>query len=290
MDFSIIVPFLDRLDALSACLESLAKLRYPRDRVEVILVDDGGRDRAASLVSRFADRLPVRLYRQEHSGPGAARNLGARQARGKWLAFTDSDCMPDDDWLHQLSAVLGSATDLAVGGRVVNTLTNIFSVASQWQTDYVISYFSATSDRPTFFTTNNFAVPRERFLAVGGFDPDFRQAGGEDREFCRRWVREGQRLCWAPEAVVRHEHRLTFGSYFRQHYHYGRGARRYWSLYEQAHKFPPQSRRLYFGLLLGPLRLRPLLRGVAVALLQVASQVATAAGYAVEALSARRGH
>jgi len=218
MDFSIVVPFWNRLDALSGCLEALARVRYPRDRFEVLLVDDGSEDRAGDLVSCFKERMPVRMFRQEHSGPGAARNLGARQASGKWLAFTDSDCAPDDDWLHQLAPVLSSAPDVAVGGRVVNTLTNIFSVASQWQTDYVISYFGAHKGRPTFFTTNNFAVPRERFLTVGGFDPDFRQAGGEDREFCRRWVREGQRLCWAPEAVVYHQHHLTFRGYCRQHF------------------------------------------------------------------------
>jgi len=288
MDFSIVVPFCDRLDALSECLEALARVRFPRDRFEVLLVDDGSQDRADDLVARLKDRLPVRLFRQQHAGPAAARNHGARQARGKWLAFTDSDCAPAEQWLHQLAAVLSTAADVAVGGRVVNTLTNIFPVASQWQSDYVIAYLGATKGSPTFCTTNNFAVPRERFLTVGGFDPDFRHPGGEDREFCRRWVHEGQRLRWAPEALVYHQHHLTFASYCRQHFHYGRGARRYWSTHEQSHRFPPQSPLMYLGLLLKPVVTCAFPRGVVIALLQAVSQAATAAGYVVEALGGRR--
>lgn len=289
MDFSVIVPFFNRMDALAGCLGSLARLSYPPERFEAILVDDGGEERADHLVSEYRDRLCVRLLRQEHAGPAAARNLGAGHASGAWLAFTDSDCMPAEDWLDRLAAVLGAADGSAVGGRVVNTLPNICSIASQWQSDYLISYLGAASGRPAFFPTNNFALPRESFLASGGFDTSFRQAGGEDREFCRRWVRQGQRLCWAPEAVVRHAHRLTWGAFCRQHFHYGRGAWRYWNFHEEARRFPPEEPRFYLDLILKPLAVRPLRRGVAVACLQAASQAATAAGYLVEALSARRG-
>lgn len=288
MDFSIVIPFYNRLDALSACLESLTRLRYDRDRIEVILVDDGGRQRTDEVVSHFADRLPVSLLRQEHAGPGAARNLGANHARGKWLAFTDSDCSPAQDWLERLASALGASADLAVGGRVVNTLPNMFSVASQWQTDYLISYFGASPGRRGFFTTNNFAVSRQSFLAAGGFDAGFRQAGGEDREFCYRWSTLGRHFLWAPDAVVYHQHRLTWTGFCRQHFHYGRGAWRYWNLRRQTSRFLQGDMRVYFNLLWKPLSIRPLPRGMAVALLQAVSQAAIAAGYLAEAWSARR--
>ncbi|MEN6602385.1 MAG: glycosyltransferase [Bryobacteraceae bacterium] len=288
MDFSIVIPFYNRLEDLSACLESLTRLRYEWDRIEVILVDDGGRQQAGELVSRFADRLPISLLRQEHAGPGAARNLGANHARGKWLAFTDSDCTPAEDWLERLASALDSSADLAVGGRVVNTLSNIFSVASQWQTNYLISYFGASPGRRGFFTTNNFAVPRRSFLAAGGFDAGFRQAGGEDREFCYRWSTLGRQFRWAPDAVVYHQHRLTWTGFCRQHFHYGRGAWRYWNLRGQRSRFLQGDLRVYCDLLWKPLSIRPLPRGMAVALLQAVSQAAIAAGYCVEAWSARR--
>jgi glycosyltransferase involved in cell wall biosynthesis len=289
MDFSVIVPFYNRLEALAECLDSLARLGYPPDRFEAILVDDGGEERADHLVSGYRDRLCVRLLRQAHAGPAAARNLGASHAGGAWLAFTDSDCMPAEDWLDRLAAALGAAEGSAVGGRVVNTLPSVFSIASQWQSDYLISYSGAASGRTAFFTTNNFALPRESFFASGGFDTNYRQPGGEDREFCRRWVRQGRRLCWAPEAVVRHAHRLTWGDFCRQHFHYGRGAWRYWSSQKKANRFPPEQPGLYLDLILKPLAMRPLRRGVAVACLQAASQAATATGYVFEALRARRG-
>jgi hypothetical protein len=89
--------------------------------------------------------------------------------------------------------------------------------------------------------------------------------------------------------VVRHAHRLSWSAFCRQHFHYGRGAWRYWSFHEAARRFPPEEPRLYFDLISKPLAVRPLRRGVAVACLQAASQAAMAAGYIVEALSARRG-
>jgi GT2 family glycosyltransferase len=289
MDFSVIVPFFNRLASLSDCLASLSRLRYPLDRFEVILVDDGGERRADDLVSRCRERFQVRLLRQEHAGPAAARNLGASHASGAWLAFTDSDCMPAEDWLDRLSAALIAAPDHAVGGRVVNTLPSIYSIASQWQADYLTSFLTSAPGRRSFFTTNNFALPRESFLSVGGFDASFRNAGGEDREFCRRWLRRGRQLLWEPEAVVHHAHRLTWGAFCRQHFHYGRGAWRYWSGDEEGCRFPPEQARLYLDLILKPLSVRPLRRGVAISCLQAASQVAIAAGYVMEAIGTRRG-
>src|SRR5713226_6572342 len=98
--FSIIVPTYNHPKQLAACLQSLARLEYPRDRFEVIVVDDGGAAALEAVVAPFKNQIDVMLLRQSHSGPAAARNTGAARAKGEFLAFTGADCTPATNWLQ----------------------------------------------------------------------------------------------------------------------------------------------------------------------------------------------
>ena len=76
----------------------------------------------------------------------------------------------------------------------------------------------------TFFASNNMVVPVRYFHEIGGFNTSFPLAAGEDREFCDRWQYNGFQTIYAPKAVVLHTHDMTLGSFWRQHFNYGRGA------------------------------------------------------------------
>ena len=102
--FSIIIPTYQRPTQLAVCLRSLTGLNYPRERFEVIVVDDGSTTPLDAVVASVRDSLNVMLTRQDNGGPAAARNTGAARARGTFLAFTDDDCTPTPDWLHTLGA------------------------------------------------------------------------------------------------------------------------------------------------------------------------------------------
>src|SRR5271170_7752963 len=103
-DFSIVVPTYNRPRQLAACLAALARLDYPRDRFHVVVVDDGSASPMDTVIAAFRDRLDIECHRQANSGPGPARNRGARSAKGRILAFTDDDCAPHSDWLKTLAA------------------------------------------------------------------------------------------------------------------------------------------------------------------------------------------
>ena len=222
--FSIIVPTYERARQLVICLRALAQQNYPRERFEVLVVDDGSTISPAATVNRFLDKLNVSLLSQLHSGPAAARNYGARHATGTFLAFTDDDCAPSPRWLQTLAAGFDSFPDSALGGRTINGFpNNRYSTTSQLLTDYLYARWNSDPQRATFLMSNNLALPAARFHDLGGFDPAWNNVGGEDRELCDRWLLHGYRMVYLSEAVVEHFHTLTWRTFLRQHFHYGRG-------------------------------------------------------------------
>ena len=225
--FSVIIPTYERPAQLVKCLSALARLDYPPERFEVIVVDDGSAGGVPeSLLDEFRDQADVKLFAQTNAGPAAARNFGATRARGEFLAFTDDDCQPASGWLRALASRFAQTPDRIIGGRTLNALpANPYSETSQMIIEVVYAHFNADHDAAQFFASNNFAVPAELFRALGGFDESFRTS--EDREVCDRWAARGRRLSYAPEAVIHHAHDLTLGTLWRQHFGYGRGAWRF---------------------------------------------------------------
>jgi GT2 family glycosyltransferase len=89
--------------------------------------------------------------------------------------------------------------DHMLGGRALNALPdNLFSTTSQLMTDAVYAYYNDDPRQAHFFTTNNLALPADRFRAIGGFDTTFPLAASEDREFCDRWLHHGYQMTYAP--------------------------------------------------------------------------------------------
>ena len=225
-DFSIIVPTYNRPTQLASCVAALARLDYPPDRFEVIVVDDGGSESPDAVTAAFRDRLDIKAYRQANAGPGRARNRGAHWSKGRILAFIDDDCMPHADWLTTLATRYAASPNPAIiGGRVLNALpNNIYSTASQMIVDVGHAYHNSDPNRAHFFTTSNLSVPADRFRELGGFDESFGTTASEDRELCGRWQHNGYPMIYAPEVMVDHAHALTWRSFVRQHFGYGRGA------------------------------------------------------------------
>ena len=225
--FSIVVPTYLRPVALRQCLASLAALDYPSERLEVIVVDDGGDQPLDGAVDPFRKTLKLQLIHEENDGPGPARNAGAAIARGVFLAFTDDDCQPAPDWLRTLEAQFEKTPGQIIGGRTINQLeNNPYSTASQVIVDVVYAYYDHNPLDAKFFASNNMAIPTARFREIGGFDSEFRVAS-EDRELCDRWRHLGHKLTYVPQAVVHHHHHLSLWGFCRQHFNYGRGARLY---------------------------------------------------------------
>lgn len=224
--FSVIIPTHERPAQLATCLQALARLDYPLERFEVVVVDDGSAHSPEAVIEEFQGQLDVRLLTQKNTGPAGARNLGATHARGEFLAFTDDDCTPSVGWLRAFASCFAEDPDCLVGGRTLNALTlNPYAETSQIIIEVVYAHYNVNGDDARFFASNNFALPASRFRELKGFNESFQTS--EDREFCDRWLMRGFRMRYAPEATIHHAHDLTLHSLWRQHFGYGRGALRF---------------------------------------------------------------
>jgi glycosyltransferase involved in cell wall biosynthesis len=264
---SVIVPTRDRPAALEACLSSL-DAQTMADRLEVVVVDDGSvaGDTVAQVVARHPN---ARLVRRGGAGPAAARNVGARAARGEMLLFTDDDCVPEVDWAEELIAAIRAGAE-AVAGRTLNTGGALADASA------VISRAPASVE--PFAPTNNLACTKNVFEAVP-FDESYQQAAAEDREWCARLAATGHTLRSQPSARVRHRQRLTPSSFLQRQVRYGRGAYRFRSSARRSlEPLPFYVRLVRHGFS----------RGFSVGVLVAIAQVATAYGWAQAWLEMRR--
>ena len=280
--FSIIVPSYNRPRQIVLCLEALSRINYPRSKFEVVVVDDGSRLPVHTLISPFFDKINLTIITQKNSGPSMARNAGANRAKGDFLAFTDDDCMPSPDWLQSLSLRFQTSPECAVVGRTVNALTdNLFDTASQMLIEYLFAYYNNDSNQARFIISNNLSLSRKQFNIVGGFDTGFSSAGGEDREFCEHWQHCGFKIIYAPEVLVYHAHGMTFSSFWRQHFNYGRGAFifRQKCLHNRRQRIRLEPTTFYLDLLSYPFFHNSMQSAIRVFALLLLSQIANAIGY-----------
>ena len=218
---SVIVPVKDRAEELRRCLESLHRLAYPKNRLEILVVDDGSADHGP----RAARSLGARVLSSGGSGlgPAAARNRGASAATGEILAFLDSDCLASERWLADLVEAFADPTVAAVGGRVDGLRTA--SALDRYEAGMSSLSLggrgrSAGLGSDTFYLPScNLLVRREAFLEVGGFREELHV--GEDVDLSWRLRDRGFTIAYVPRGRVLHEHRNRVAPFLRRRFEYG---------------------------------------------------------------------
>ncbi|MGA7730898.1 MAG: glycosyltransferase family 2 protein [Chloroflexia bacterium] len=213
---AIVIPTHNNLSLLLECLESVRALDYPREQLEIIVVDNASTDRTQAVLS---ERYPhIKLVTLEtNTGFAPACNRGAAEADAEYVAFLNNDAVADPNWLHALLAALevggegtvcAASTILSRDGDEVEfegAASNLFGAGkpqSVWGWPDLPA--PPTTGTPLLFASGGaMLIRRDTFLAVGGFDPAY-FAYFEDVDLgWRLWVL-GYRVVYAPEAIVRH--------------------------------------------------------------------------------------
>lgn len=209
---SIIIPAHNAAATLAECLGACLKQTYAP--AEVIVVDDGSTDDTP----RIAGQFPVEFVRQEQRGPAAARNRGARVAKGELLIFTDSDCVPESQWVERLVDCLEEGV-VAAGGTY--GIANDRSLLARMVHEEIVMRHWRFGKEVDFLGSFNVAIRKEAFERVGGFDESFRAASGEDNDLSYRLRDTGGRLRFAQDAVVRHYHPTRLWPYLKAQARHG---------------------------------------------------------------------
>jgi GT2 family glycosyltransferase len=212
---SVIVCSYNGSRTLEECLRGVGHLDYPN--YEVIVVDDGSTDSTAEIAQRF----PVRLVRTVNNGLSNARNVGLDSATGEIVAYLDDDAYPDPQWLQYLVASFGNSGHAGIGGPNIPPPTDSPTACCVARAPGGPTHVLLDDSEAEHIPGCNMAFLRERLLAVGGFDPQFRIAG-DDVDICWRLREHGWTLGFSPAAVVWHHRRASIRAYLRQQINYGR--------------------------------------------------------------------
>jgi glycosyltransferase involved in cell wall biosynthesis len=213
---SVIVPAYNASATIGQTLAALVKQNCFQP-YEVIVVDDGSNDSTGAIVASFAG---VKYVLQDNAGPAAARNHGARRAAGEFLAFTDSDCIPHEDWLSQLLASFGpSQVGVVAGSYGIANRTSI--LARCIYKEILWRHTHLMPDSPNSFGSYNFCVKKSVFDAVGGFNTGYRHASGEDNDLSYKIRALGWQIYFQRKALVDHHHPTRVAKYLKEQFRHG---------------------------------------------------------------------
>ncbi len=210
---SIIIPTFNGSARIGSCLNALMSQVAGRN-AEILVVNDGSTDDTARVVENYPG---VRLISQANSGPAAARNHGAEEARGEIILFTDDDCVPTPNWLD---AMLEPFKDPeVVGAKGIYRTHQKGLVARFVQIEYEDKYrLMAGLSSIDFIDTYSAAFRRDRFLEMTGYDTSFPVACAEDIELSYRMSARGWKMKFVPDAIVYHTHPDSFWRYLKKKY------------------------------------------------------------------------
>jgi mycofactocin glycosyltransferase len=235
---SIVVPVYNRAHEIVPCLESLLHLNYPASRREIIVVDDASVDQTVSVVRGYDVRL---LIQPKNMGQSAARNAGVQAAKGEIVAFMDSDCTADHNWLRELLpnfhdprlALVGGYVDTPRGTSRLDRYEAVHSPLNMGSKQVIGKGGNAVFYVPTC----NMLLRKEIYIRTGGLDERLRV--GEDVDFCWKLMALGYRLMYTPEGRVIHKHRNHLFENFRRRFDYGTSEAVLYDRYRQKTKrFP----------------------------------------------------
>lgn len=200
---SVIIPVWNGPAYLRLCLGALDRQSLARENFEVIVSDNGSTDETTDVAANWPG---VRLVSEPSPGSYAARNTALAAARGRYIAFTDADCIPHEDWLATAKAAIQATPGAGVyGGRI-----DLFSAdGGGWEAcrayEALFAFRQAENIAAGQCITANWVSPADLLRAAGGFNGALKSGG--DVDLSRRLSGAGHPAVYIPDMIVAHPSR-----------------------------------------------------------------------------------
>ena len=210
---------------IEECLQSLNDLNYPKNKYEILLIDGGSSDKTAQIARKFKK---VKVFNNPKRIISAGRNIAIEKSKGEYLAFTDSDCKADKNWLRELvKEILSSDDDIAgVGGPnlIFDNDPKFARIVGYMQETFFGSGGSPTSyrfkEKKKFPSVGNANLLLKKDL-IKNYLYDEELNVGEDCDFTFRLNKKGFSFIYSPSVIVWHHRRNSLKSFIKNMFLYG---------------------------------------------------------------------
>lgn len=212
---SVVIPAHNSEKTIEKAVEGCLSQAYDKDNLEIVVVDDGSTDKTGEVAKQY----PVKYIYQENAGPAAARNTGWKNARGEVVCFTDSDCVPEKDWVSRIVQGFSSMDISGVGGSY--SIANPESLLARCVHQEIVERHRKMSGEVDFLGSFNVSYRKKVLEEVGGFNEEFKKASGEDNDLAYRIRKKGYKLIFDKEIKVAHYHQTNFFKYLKEQFQHG---------------------------------------------------------------------
>ena len=241
---SIIIPTKNNGDILEKCLSSIKNQDYPKDKYEVIIIDGHSTDDTVEIAKKYRCKIAY----EDVGTRGGACNIGIKNAKGEFIAFTDGDCVVPKDWLRNLIKHFNDKNIASVGGpnitpeddtEFAKCVGEVLSFLSKPGSRYG---FNADEVIETFHNSGCNVVYRKKVIEEAGWFNE-KLVTCEDEELDYRIKEKGYKILYTPDAKVYHYRRPTWKRFYKQAYKYAMGRMQaiklHWTMGKWYHYTPP---------------------------------------------------
>jgi glycosyltransferase involved in cell wall biosynthesis len=190
--FSIIIPCHNEEIHLEKCLLSVVNIDYPREKFEVIVVDNESTDLSLSIAKKYADQVIC----LPNAKVGAVRNAGAKLASGDFFVFIDADCILDPQWLDRAETLIKSYQNTVFGGGI------LLPENANWIERHWLLEGPEGNSLPSELIGCSIVIHSDWFRSVDGFDAQ--KSSGEDTDLSTRICKEGTKKIITRDLNVTH--------------------------------------------------------------------------------------
>lgn len=245
---SIVIPSRDSERTIGNLLDSIFSMNYSKRKYEVIVVDSSS-DKTLQIIKKYPVKL-IRISRTNGINIALACNVGIKTSKGKFIAFVDSDCAVNKNWLRDLLRPFSNKGVVCVGGKVI-TVGNIYDKYSQHAYKSPIRNINKKyiTDNSNFHKCmwpigSNFMARKSILKEVSYFNETLQFY--EEVDLFWRICKKGYKILLIPKARVKHIYKRSFLEMFKTYFRYGKGCGYFCRKYKKS-KFAKSRLMLFFG-------------------------------------------